>query len=82
MNLGGSYGWTPVERFKDVRQLGGRNSQSFVFDADLDLLASIAFAQAGANADPAVRAAVDSWDRKLLNKQIKATRRVFLEVYA
>lgn len=32
--------------------------------------------------DPAVRDTVDSWDRKLLNKQIKATRRVFLEVYA
>lgn len=32
--------------------------------------------------DPSVRGSVDSWDRKLLNKQIKATRRVFLEVYA
>lgn len=32
--------------------------------------------------DPAVRGAVDSWDRKLLHKQLKATRRVFLETYA
>jgi ferredoxin--NADP+ reductase len=32
--------------------------------------------------DPSVRGTVDSWDRKLLHKQVKATRRVFLEVYA
>lgn len=32
--------------------------------------------------DPAIRADIPAWDRKLLNKQIKATRRVFLEVYA
>ncbi|MCC6322405.1 MAG: hypothetical protein IT438_13330 [Phycisphaerales bacterium] len=32
--------------------------------------------------DPAVRGDIASWDRKMLNKQIKATRRVFLEVYA
>ena len=32
--------------------------------------------------DPAARGVVDSWDRKMLNKQLKATRRVFLEVYA
>ncbi len=32
--------------------------------------------------DPGVRPAVETWDRKMLNKQIKATRRVFLEVYA
>lgn len=32
--------------------------------------------------DPAAMADVGSWDRKMLNKQIKATRRVFLEVYA
>lgn len=32
--------------------------------------------------DPAVAGAVESWDKKMINKQIKATRRVFLEVYA
>lgn len=32
--------------------------------------------------DPAVRSAIDSWDRKMLHKQVKCTRRVFLEVYA
>ncbi|MFN7019909.1 MAG: hypothetical protein ACK4WH_01105 [Phycisphaerales bacterium] len=32
--------------------------------------------------DPAVRDSATSWDRKMLNKQIKSTRRVFLEVYA
>jgi ferredoxin--NADP+ reductase len=32
--------------------------------------------------DPAVMGDIGAWDRKLLNKQLKATRRVFLEVYA
>jgi ferredoxin--NADP+ reductase len=32
--------------------------------------------------DASVRGDVGSWDRKLLNKQLKATRRVFLEVYS
>jgi ferredoxin--NADP+ reductase len=34
------------------------------------------------NVDPAVTGDVGAWDRKMINKQIKATRRVFLEVYA
>lgn len=32
--------------------------------------------------DPSIRGSIDTWDRKLLNKQLKPTRRVFLEVYA
>lgn len=32
--------------------------------------------------DAAAMSDVNAWDRKMLNKQIKATRRVFLEVYA
>src|SRR5437016_11742441 len=58
MNLSSGHGWAAIERFEDVRQLGRRNSQSLVLDADLDLLASTAFAQTSANADPAVRAAI------------------------
>lgn len=32
--------------------------------------------------DPSIRGNIDSWDRKVLNKTLKPTRRVFLEVYA
>lgn len=58
MNLGCSYGWAPVERLENMWQLGRLNPQSLVLDADSDLLAAIALAQADANADPAMRAAI------------------------
>lgn len=32
--------------------------------------------------DPQAMSDINSWNRKMINKQIKATRRVFLEVYA
>ncbi len=32
--------------------------------------------------DPAVAGAVDSWDKKMILRQVKPTKRVFLEVYA
>ena len=31
--------------------------------------------------DPEVLSSIDSWDRRMIHKQIKPTRRFFLEVY-
>jgi ferredoxin--NADP+ reductase len=31
--------------------------------------------------DPEARGTINAWDRKMLHKQVKPTRRVFLEVY-
>lgn len=32
--------------------------------------------------DPAIASEIDGWDRKMINRQVKLTRRVMLEVYA